>query len=136
MAGSVTGNISVVSNATNSPAGEPLSGTGIHAVNLSWSPSSSQAAGYNIYRGSVSGGPYGKLGSCSATENAYTDTTVQAGRTYYYVTTAINSSGNENIFQPSPSRRAFTLASTSRPRLLGGEDFPACGRVRGFAEVY
>ncbi len=97
-AGSVTGNVSIVSNATNSPTNEPLSGTGIHAVNLSWTASRSQVAGYNIYRGSVSGGPYSKLDLSLVTGTAYTDTTVQAGRTYYYVTTAVNSSGNESAY--------------------------------------
>ena len=97
-AGSVTGNVSVVSNATNSPANEALSGTGIHAVNLSWADSSSQVAGYNVYRGSKSGGPYSKLDSSLVTQTTYTDTTVQAGQTYYYVTTAVDSSGNESAY--------------------------------------
>jgi fibronectin type 3 domain-containing protein len=32
------------------------------------------------------------------TQTAYTDTTVQAGQTYYYVTTAVDSSGNESTY--------------------------------------
>jgi hypothetical protein len=98
-AGSVTGYVSVVSNATNSPTNEPLSGTGIHAVNLSWSASSSQdVAGYNVYRGSVSGGPYTEQNSSLDTQTAFTDANVQAGQTYYYVTTAVDSSGNESAY--------------------------------------
>jgi hypothetical protein len=61
--GSVTGNASVLSNATNSPSNEPLSGTGIHAVSLSWTASTSTVAGYNVYRGGQSGGPYTLLNS-------------------------------------------------------------------------
>jgi fibronectin type 3 domain-containing protein len=98
VAGSVTGNVSVVSSATNSPAIEPLSGTGVHAVNLSWTATSPQVAGYNVYRGSASGGPYSKLDPYLITETAYTDISVHAGQTYYYVTTAVDSSGNESPY--------------------------------------
>jgi hypothetical protein len=49
-AGSVTGSASILSNATNSPNNEPLSGNGIHAVSLSWTASTTPVAGYNVYR--------------------------------------------------------------------------------------
>lgn len=97
-AGSVTGNVSIVSNATNSPTIESLSGTGIHAVDLSWTASISTVAGYNVYRGTVSGGPYTKLNSSLVAGIAYTDTAVQGGQIYYYVTTAVDSSGNESTY--------------------------------------
>src|SRR6266849_3255360 len=53
-AGSSAGNISFVSDATNSPRGEKFSGSGAaqsraHAVTLAWRPNSG-VAGYNIYR--------------------------------------------------------------------------------------
>jgi fibronectin type 3 domain-containing protein len=97
-AGSVAGNVSIVSNATNSPATEPLSGTGIHAVSLSWNASPSQAAGYNVYRGSASGGPYTRQNSSAVFQTAYADITVQAVQTCYYVTTAVDSGGNESAY--------------------------------------
>jgi hypothetical protein len=93
VAGSVTGNTSVLSNATNSPTNEPLSGTGIHAVSLSWTASTSTVAGYNVYRAGQSGGPYTLLNSALLTGTTYADATVQAGQTYYYVVTAVNSAG-------------------------------------------
>jgi hypothetical protein len=92
-AGSVTGNASVLSNATNSPTNEPLSGTGIHAVSLSWTASTSTVAGYHVYRAGQSGGPYTILNSALLTGTTYADATVQAGQTYYYVVTAVNSAG-------------------------------------------
>src|SRR5205807_1609459 len=49
--GSVTGGVSVVSNAANSPAIINLSGVGVHLVTLNWDPSTLVVAGYNIYRG-------------------------------------------------------------------------------------
>ncbi|MGH9400513.1 MAG: choice-of-anchor D domain-containing protein [Terriglobia bacterium] len=97
--GSVTGGISVISNASDSPTGASLSATGVnqHSVTLTWGAStSSNITGYNVYRGTVAGGSYTKLNSSPKTGTAYTDTTVDAGQTYYYVTTAVDSQGIES----------------------------------------
>ncbi len=99
--GSVTGSMSVISNATNSPAVVSLSGTGAnsYSVSLSWDPSgSNDVAGYNVYRGSGSGGPYTEINSLLVAGTTYTDTTVQDGQTYYYVTTAVDSEGHESVY--------------------------------------
>src|SRR5262249_40248929 len=66
--GTVSGNVSFASNASNSPTVESLTGTGVppaqHSVGLSWNASTSQnITGYNVYRGGKSGGPYGKINS-------------------------------------------------------------------------
>jgi fibronectin type 3 domain-containing protein len=53
--------------------------------------------GYNLYRGTVSGGPYTRLNSTLNTTMSATDTTVVAG-TYYYVTTAVNAAGTESAY--------------------------------------
>jgi len=102
LAGSVSGSISIVSNASGSPATVSLTGTGIaptpHSVALSWTASTSTVSGYNVYRGMVSGGPYTKINSSLVATVTYTDSTVQSGTTYYYVTTAVDSSGNESVF--------------------------------------
>jgi hypothetical protein len=98
--GSASGQLSVISNASNSPTDVPLAGTGVlHAVDLSWSASTStDVVTYNLYRSVVSGGPYQGLisGISAAITLAYTDATVQAGATYYYVATAVDSEGNES----------------------------------------
>ncbi len=95
-AGSLTGSVSVVSNATNSPATIALSGTGVqliaHSAALSWTASTSVVTGYNIYRGTVSGGPYAKLNSSLIALTTYTDSTVQSGQTYFYIVTAVDAS--------------------------------------------
>ena len=100
-AGSVNGTISVTSNASGSPANVTLSGTGVapvqHSVALTWDASTSTVSGYNVYRGTVSGGPYTLINSGLVTTLSYTDSTVQSGTTYYYVTTAVDSSGNESV---------------------------------------
>ncbi|MBZ5686109.1 MAG: hypothetical protein LAP86_13840 [Acidobacteriia bacterium] len=69
-----------------------------HSVSLSWSPSSSPGvSSYKVYRGNVSGGPYSLLTS-GVSSTSYTDTNVQSGSTYYYVTTAVDSSGIESAY--------------------------------------
>jgi fibronectin type 3 domain-containing protein len=47
------------------------------------------ASGYNVYRGTTSGGPYTKLTASPVTAPAYQDLAIVAGTTYYYCTTAI-----------------------------------------------
>jgi hypothetical protein len=100
VAGSVNGNVSIVSNATGSPATVPLTGTGVapvqHSVALTWNASTSTVAGYNVYRSTVSGCPYTKINSSLVAVLNYTDSTVQNATTYYYVTTAVDSGGNES----------------------------------------
>jgi hypothetical protein len=96
-AGAVQGSVSFLSNATNSPTTLALTGTGSqsqaaqHTVSLSWNATSA-VAGYYIYRGTVSGGPYTRLNSAIETASAYADSTVQSGATYYYVVTSVDSS--------------------------------------------
>jgi fibronectin type 3 domain-containing protein len=102
IAGTVNGNISIASNASGSPATVSLTGTGVtllqHSVALAWNASTSTVAGYNVYRGTVSGGPYTKINSSLVAALDYTDSTVQSSTTYYYVTTAVDSSGIESVF--------------------------------------
>jgi fibronectin type 3 domain-containing protein len=102
-AGPVTGSVSLVSNATNSPTTAALSGTGIHNVDLSWQASTSIVAGYNVYRGTESGGPYTKLNSSLISGTTYIDMTVQIGQTYYYVATAVDSNNNESTYSTQAS---------------------------------
>ena len=100
--GSVSGSASFASNATDSPTVISLSGSGVtatqHSVNLTWTASTSTISGYNIYRGTQSGGPYVKINSTLESSTAYTDSTVQSGTTYYYVVTAVDSSGSESNY--------------------------------------
>jgi len=100
--GTASATLSFASNASNSPTVQSLSGTGVapqqYSVSLSWDASTSQVAGYNVYRGSLSGGPYSKINSTLDPSTAYTDSNVAAGQTYYYVTTAVDSSGQESVY--------------------------------------
>jgi len=100
-AGSVSGSVTVTSNTPNSPTLVALNGTGTavvaHSVTLSWVASTSTVVGYNIYRSSVSGGPYALLNSTPNVGLGYTDTAVTAGQTYYYVVTAVDANGVESV---------------------------------------
>ena len=64
-------------------------------------------AGYNVYRGTISGGPYTKLNSSLLVSDAYTDNTVQAGQTYYYVATSVDTTNDESAYS-SPPVQAIT----------------------------
>jgi fibronectin type 3 domain-containing protein len=98
----VSGSVTVTSNATNSPITITLSGTGVqpvsHSVSLSWTASTSTVSGYNVYRGTVSGGPYTKINSALDTTTSYTDSTAQATLTYFYVVTSVDSTNVESAF--------------------------------------
>jgi len=55
-------------------------------------------AGYNVYRGTTSGGPYVKLNASLVPIFSYADSTVQSGQTYFYVVTAVDSNNIESVF--------------------------------------
>jgi hypothetical protein len=93
---------SFASNAANTTAVESATGTGVapiqHQVALNWTADTSAVAGYNVYRGTVAGGPYTKLNAASDVVTSYTDTSVTAGQTYYYLTTAVDNQGVESTY--------------------------------------
>ena len=105
--GSLPGSVTVSSNAANSPLVISLSGTGTapvsHSVNLSWTASSSSFAGFNVYRGSVSGGPYTKVNSALIPIASYSDTSVASGQSYYYVATEVDTAGTESAYSSQVS---------------------------------
>lgn len=116
--GTRTATLTFTTSAAGSPQSVPLTGTGlalrpnpptgtneISEVNLAWLAATggtdpNPIAGYNVYRGTVSGGPYTKLTASllGAKVLSYADLTVTAGVTYYYVVTSVDSVGNESLF--------------------------------------
>ena len=100
--GASSGVITFASNASNT-ASQSLSGSGTapapHSVDLSWTASTgSGIVGYNVYRGTKTGGPYTKVNSSLNVDTTFTDTTVAAGNTYFYVVTAVDGSGTESSY--------------------------------------
>jgi cellulose 1,4-beta-cellobiosidase len=94
-------------------AATPLPPTGITAtsgnaqVAVSWTASTG-ATSYNVKRATASGGPYTVV--ASPTSTSYTDTGLTNGTTYYYVVTAVNSSGESGN---SPEVNATPQAATT-----------------------
>ena len=98
IAGANVCNVVVVQRVVNAANGGACITTG-HSVSLSWTAStSSNVKGYNIYRGTTSGGqgPYAIVNSSIIAGTTYTDSTVQAGLTYFYVATTVDNSNNES----------------------------------------
>ncbi len=103
MAGASSSQLSFASDAENSPAAQALTGTGAaapqHSVALNWDPSAgSGVVGYNVYRGGAPTGHYSKINPALDPVTTYTDYSVAAGQTYYYVTTAVDEHGRESRY--------------------------------------
>lgn len=93
--------IVVTADSTYSPSSSAsatvtLSQPVTHQVSLSWSPSTSSVAGYNVYRSSQSTGPYSRLTSVLETATVFTDESVASGATYFYAVTAVDLTGTES----------------------------------------
>jgi len=70
-----------------------------HAITLSWKASQG-AASYCVYRGTTEGGPYTKIAQAIA-GTSYTDIQVGHKQTLYYVTSAVNGSGESGYSNES-----------------------------------
>ena len=118
-----------------------------HTANLSWDASTSQnIVGYNVYRGPSASGPYTKINSALDPNTSYSDTTVQGGQTYYYVSTAVDSAGVESAYSNqteavipgggSGSENAlYNFAGGSDPKLpYAGLIFDKAGNLYGTTE--
>lgn len=78
----------------------PSTGTA-HQASLSWTPAATQPSGItivgtNVYRGTVAGGPYGKLNTTPVSGTTYVDLTVTSGVVERYIVTAVSTTGNES----------------------------------------
>ena len=100
-AGTVNGSLVLMSNGAT-VLSVPLAGTGLaplaHSVDIAWDASTSATLqGYNVYRSTVSGGPYSKISPTVATSTLlFTDATPVSGKQYFYVVTAVDTSGVES----------------------------------------
>jgi hypothetical protein len=97
-AGGSAGKISFHSDAEH-VARAAFQGKGMtsHSVTLAWHPAASSVIGYNVYRGAASQGPFAKI-SALHPKATFTDAGVAGGKTYFYVTTAVNQKGHESKF--------------------------------------
>jgi hypothetical protein len=97
--GNAPGKITFITDAENSPRAA-LAGTGVHPhrVTLSWRSANTGVAGYNIYRALGPRGPYTRVNSKPHPDATFTDTSVEAGLTYYYIATSVNKHGRESKY--------------------------------------
>jgi hypothetical protein len=96
--GAASTTVSFVNNGTNSPASATLTGTGVaapaYSVNLGWNVDNSpNVVGYNVLRRTGPSGTFSQINATLVGGTTYTDTSLTGGVTYYYETTAVNSSG-------------------------------------------
>ena len=99
--GGIVGTLTILSNApTLRVALEGQGGGQVvpHSVTLSWEHSSSAVVGYNVYRGSVAGGPYTRINPSADLLTSFKDHTVLGGLEYFYVVTALDGRGIESGF--------------------------------------
>ena len=110
--GTASASLSFTSNASDANLSESLIGSGVTApkqfVMLSWNPSTSQVVGYNVYRSSKTGGPYARINGGTNSATTFTDATVTPGSTYFYVITAVNSSGKESKYSNQAQAKIAT----------------------------
>ncbi len=129
--GTVSATLSFLTADGSSLTVQSLTGIGTvaqtHSVDLSWNASTSQdVIGYNVYRGNASGGPYSKINTVLDASTVYTDTSVINGSTYYYVTTAVDSSNQESVY----SNEAQAVIPGQNHRIAGSTRGPAfSGRI-------
>jgi len=112
--GSASGSVQVMPSDATPPLIIALSGTGVnpgpssHSVALSWVASPSTVVGYNVYRGTQSGGPYSQENSSLVAGTTYSDSTLVAGQVYWYVVKSVASNGTES----GPSNEAMVTVPT------------------------
>ena len=89
-------------------------------VTLTWQPCAG-AASYNIYRSTISGGPYTLISTPgSVTEISYSDYTASQGTTWYYVITAVNPYGESG----KSSEVSAAVVCTPPPAPTAGDNSP------------
>jgi len=72
-------------------------GSKTHTVTLIWKASKSAVRGYNVYRGTKSGGPYTRVNRDLVQGLTYKDENAPGGTTYYYVTRSVDADGRESV---------------------------------------
>jgi len=112
VAGQSAATVSFLSSNLSSPGSLSLTGDGVnpaaappsspapsvqHVVHLAWNASTSPAIGYFVYRSQAPNTTFGPLFGAAINLLTYDDTAVVSGTTYYYVVTAVDSSGQQSI---------------------------------------
>src|SRR5215831_555543 len=95
------------------------------SIKLAWDPSAdSSVAGYNVYRSQQSGSyPSTPLnGAAVIPTTGFNDSSVQSGATYFYVVTAVNTSGVQSGYSNEIQATAPVLTTNKAPVVNAGHD--------------
>jgi len=97
--------LAVSGSATSAPSNPaaPTPSASAHSVVLNWAGSTSSVAGYHVYRGTTSGGPYSRVSASTISSLGYDDAAVSPGARYFYVVSAIDPAGTESTFSNEAS---------------------------------
>lgn len=91
-------------------------------VTLNWTANTeSDLDHYNVYRGTTNGGPYTLIVSQGGT--SFTDTGLTNGTTYYYVVTAVDTTGNESTDSNQASATPGTATGNANDIYVGNMDW-------------
>ena len=102
-AGGNSGYSNIASTATypapaiNAPSSLTATAVSSSTINLAWTDNSNNETGFQIWRSTVSGTSYSQIGTVSANVVTYTDPSLSASSTYYYVVRATNTVGSSNF---------------------------------------
>ena len=86
-----------------------------HSITLTWQLDSAATGGYNVYRGTASGGPYTMIGSAYAGTISYVDTSGTGNVQYFYVVTALDTATPADESHFSNEATAVFLAGVIPP---------------------
>ncbi len=125
------GPVWVTTDLTPPAAPTGLSATGgTRLVNLTWTANTEpDLAGYNLYRGTTTGGPYTKVNTPVITSASYSDTGLTNGTPYYYVLRAVDTSSNES--GNSTEAVATPAEAATGLNFDGTNDYVTFGNVAG-----
>ncbi|MPZ87496.1 MAG: multicopper oxidase domain-containing protein [Nitriliruptorales bacterium] len=79
------------------PTNLTVTSTGEDTLQLTWDAHPTDTAGYNVYRGLLSGGPYERLNTDLIAGTSFLDSGRHPGITYHYVVTAVDADGQESL---------------------------------------
>jgi subtilisin family serine protease len=105
------------------PPSSVSASAGESGISLAWTaPGVGDLDSFRVYRSSTSGLRGSLVSSSNLQATTFTDTGIQNGQTYYYVVTALDTSGNESNGSAEVSARWFVLSPFSGGTVVGETD--------------